>query len=278
MFKEKVISIKKIVWYSLIVISAFGIIALSFGFIKAMKVTYSANIASDENKVNANRSAAEPSIPDQKNANSIRITIMGDSIAKGTGDETGRGLAEYIPYYFRNLTSKDISLENIGINGLDSAGFLKQLQSGKPAALISDSNYIMISIGGNDAREILSARGISKEAEFNDILDTYLANLKESLKIIRRDNPSCIIVLLELYNPYQNKDPEDNYLLNNWNFQTKQILENDRKAIGIPADALFRFNIGRFIAADGLHPNSEGYRRISEMISKSVESFLVKEK
>ncbi|MFC1533528.1 GDSL-type esterase/lipase family protein [Thermodesulfobacteriota bacterium] len=278
MFREKLVLIKKIIWHFLIVISAFGIIALSFGFIKSMKVTYHAKIASDENKVNASRAAAEPSASEHKNANLIKITIMGDSIAKGMGDETGKGPAGYIPYYFRNLTSKDISGEDIGINGLHSAGFLKQLQSEKPAALITDSDYIVISIGGNDAREILSARGISREDEFNDILDTYLTNLKESLKIIRRDNPSCIIVLLEPYNPYQNEDPEDNYLLNNWNFKTEQILENDRKAIGIPTDVLFRFNIGRFIAADGLHPNSAGYRAISEMISKSVESFLVKEK
>jgi lysophospholipase L1-like esterase len=243
-----------------------------------MQVTYHAEIASDKKKVNASKVAAEPSASEHKNANSIKITIMGDSIAKGTGDETGKGLAGYIPYYFRNLTSKDISVEDIGINGLHSSGFLKQLQSGKPDALISDSDYIVISIGGNDAREILAAKGISREDEFDDILDTYLANLKESLKIIRRDNPSCIIVILEIYNPYQNEDPEDNNLLNNWNFKTEQLLENDRKAIGIPTNVLFKFNIGRFIAADGLHPNSAGYRAISEMISKSVESFLVKEK
>jgi lysophospholipase L1-like esterase len=243
-----------------------------------MLVTRHARIASEEIKINGSRYSAVPSVAGHKNSKSIKITIMGDSIARGTGDETGKGLAGYIPYYFRNLTSKDISIEDIGINGLHSAGFLEQLQSGKPDSLITDSDYIVISIGGNDAREILGSRGISREDEFMDIMDAYLANLKESLKIIRKDNPFCVIVILEIYNPYQDEDPGDNSLVNNWNFKTEQLLENDRKAIGIPTNALFKFNTGRFIAADGLHPNSGGYRAISEMISRSVESFLVKEK
>ena len=268
---------KKIIWYSLIVISAGGIISLSIGFMKAMKVTYHANIAVDENRVNTGAASTTTPARD-KNANSIKITIMGDSIAKGTGDETGKGLAGNIRYYFGNLTSNAISIEDIGIDGLRSEGLLEQLRSGKPARLISDSDYIVISIGGNDAREILRAKGISRDEEFNDILDSYSANLKESLKIIRKDNLSCIIVLLEIYNPYQNKDPEDNSLLNEWNYKTEQLLENDRRAVGVPTDALFKFNIKRFIAPDGLHPNSDGYRAISQMISKALESFLLKDK
>lgn len=279
MFREKLILIKKATWYSIVAISASGIIVLSSGFIKAMKVTYNAKIALDEKKVNISKITTSPSIPNYKNANSIKVTIMGDSIANGTGDEKGKGLSGYIPFYFRNQTSKDISIENTGINGLRSGGLLEQLQSGKLDTLITDSDYIVISIGGNDARGILSVKGISKEDEFNNILDRYLLNLKESLKIIRKNNPSCIIVLIELYNPYQNEDQDDNsLLLNNWNFKTEQLLENDGKAISIPTYALFKFNIERFIAADGLHPNSAGYRMISDMISKSVESLLVKDK
>ncbi len=268
---------KKIIWYSLIVISAGGIISFSIGFIKAMKVTYHANIAADENRVNTG--AASTLAPGRdKDANTIKITIMGDSIAKGTGDETGKGLAGNIRYYFGNLTSKDISVEDIGINGLRSEGLLDQLRSGKPAPLISDSDYIVISIGGNDAREILRAKGISRDEEFNDILDRYAANLKECLKIIRKDNRSCIIVLLEIYNPYQDEDPEVNGLLNEWNYKTEQLLENDRRAVGVPTDMLFKFNIKRFIAPDGLHPNSDGYRAISQIISRALESFLVRDK
>ena len=268
---------KRIIWYSLIVISAGGIILLSAGFIKAMKVTYHANTAADENRVNTG-DASTPAPAGYKNADSIKITIMGDSIAKGTGDGTGKGLAGYIRYYFGNLTSNAISIEDIGINGLRSAGLLDQLRSGRPAPLISDSDYIVISIGGNDAREILRAKGIYRDEEFNDILDSYAANLKECLKIIRKDNLSCIIVLLEIYNPYQDEDPEDNGLLDAWNYRTEQLLENDRRAIGVPTDVLFKFNIKRFIAPDGLHPNSAGYRAISQMISKALESFLVKDK
>ena len=277
MFRVRSGLMKKIIWYSLIVISAGGIISLSIGFMKAMKVTYHANIAVDENRVNTGAASTTTPARD-KNANSIKITIMGDSIAKGTGDETGKGLAGNIRYYFGNLTSNAISVEDIGIDGLRSGGLLEQLRSGKPAPLISDSDYIVISIGGNDAREILRAKGISRDEEFNDILDSYAANLKESLKIIRKDNISCIVVLLEIYNPYQNKDPEDNSLLNEWNYKTEQLLENDRRAIGIPTDELFKFNIERFIAPDGLHPNSAGYRAISQIISKALESFLVKDK
>ena len=163
--------IKRIIWYSIVVLSASTFIVLSSGFIKAMKVTYNAKIALNEKDENASKISSKSSIPNRKNANSINITIMGDSIAKGAGDEKGKGLSGYIPFYFRNQTSKEIFIENVGIEGLRSEGLLEQLQSGKLNKLIAGSDYIVISIGGNDAREILSFKGISKEDEFNNILD-----------------------------------------------------------------------------------------------------------
>lgn len=80
------------------------------------------------------------------------VAILGDSIAKGTGGEKGKGLTGYIPNYFKNQTSKDIIVNNAGIPGLHVSGLLDQLQSGKLDTLTADSDYIVISIGENDVR------------------------------------------------------------------------------------------------------------------------------
>lgn len=278
MFKGKQVLKKKIIWYSIFVISALSIILLAFGFISAIMVTHNANTSLGEKTDGTGKTTAITSSRTLKNEDLINIIIMGDSIARGTGDETGKGLSGYIPFYFRNLTSKEIAIENIGINGLDSEGLLKQLQSGRTDKLIQVSDFIVISIGGNDAREILSVKDTSREDEFNNILDRYILNLKESIKIIRTINSSCIIIAIEIYNPYQSENPYDGgMLVNNWNFKTKRLIGNDLRAVSIPTFSMFKFNTGRFLAPDGLHPNSAGYRMISDLISKSVESYLVKE-
>jgi len=65
---------------------------------------------------------------------------------------------------------------------------------------------------------------------------------------------------------------EDTKLINTWNYDTQQLVDSDAKAVFIPTFDIFKLNLNRFIASDGLHPNSLGYQAISNRITKSIEN------
>ena len=42
---------------------------------------------------------------------------MGDSIAKGTGDEKGKGIGGYLVDLLKSQTPKDIKVDNVAVDG-----------------------------------------------------------------------------------------------------------------------------------------------------------------
>ncbi|TGE33399.1 GDSL-type esterase/lipase family protein [Desulfosporosinus sp. Sb-LF] len=266
--------LKKSMWYSIVTIAFVGFIVLSIGFYQAIIVTTMTDPQPPDTSTTQTTGNSTTNLS-SKNASSFNVLILGDSVAKGTGDEKGKGFSGYLPESFKNNTSKEIVVNNAGIDGLESLGLLEQLQSKKLEKTIIDSEMILVSIGGNDIRSILSLNDLAKEDQFKVRQDSYLANLKQTLKVLRTTNPNSKVIFVGLYNPYEKANSlEDIRLLHTWNYNTQQLVEDDGKGIFIPTDDLLKFNLGKFIAKDGLHPNSAGYQALSNRISKSVETII----
>lgn len=265
--------LKKSMWYTIVGIAFAGFIVLAIGFYQSIIVTtLPSPQPSSETPITQN---AENSTLSSKKPNSIQLLILGDSVAKGTGDEKSKGFTGYLPEYFKNYTSKDILVNNLGVDGLESMGLLEQFQSQKLTQPLLDSDIILISIGGNDVRSILTLNTLAKEDEFKVRMDSYLSNLKLIFQELRKNNPNSIVLFVGLYNPYEKlTSAEDAQLLNTWNYNTQQLVEGDGKAIFIPTHDLLKYNLGRYISQDGLHPNSAGYQALSSRICDSVETIL----
>jgi len=261
-------------WYSILPIAFVGLIALSIGFYQTIVVTTAVNSQPSPKTPITQAPGGSTNLP-SKNANSFQLLILGDSIAKGTGDEKGKGLSGYLPESFKNDTSKEILINNAGIDGLESLGLLEQLQSKRLDKSVVDSDFIVVSIGGNDIKSILTLNDLAKEDQFKVRQDSYLANLKQTMKVLRTVNPNSIIIFIGLYNPYEIvSSVENTRLLNTWNYNTQQLVEEDGKAIVIPTHDLLKFNLGRYISKDGLHPNSAGYQALSNRISQSIKTII----
>ncbi len=272
--KGEINVLKKSMWYSILTIACAGFIVLAIGFYQAISVSTMVN-PQPSAKAPITQTGGDITILAFKNTNSFKVLLLGDSIAKGTGDEKSKGFSVYLPEYLKNNTPKEILVDNAGIDGLESLGLLEQLQSRRLEKTIGDSDFILVSIGGNDLRGILSLNALAKEDDFKVRLNSSLSNLKQTLKVLRTTNPNSILIFLGLYNPYEKANSvEDTRLLNTWNYNTQQLVEEDGKAIFIPTYDLMKFNLGRYMAKDGLHPNSAGYQAISNRISKSVESII----
>lgn len=278
---------KRLTWYLIITLAITGGVALSVGFFQSLQVTSSENnIAVSKPQQAINKPASTNNIIKTKKPNTIQVVIMGDSIARGTGDDKGKGFSTYLPDYLKSQTAKELAVENIAINGLKVAGLLEQLeaepsqinqtQDNQLAQLIASADLVLISIGGNDLRSLRSTDVTTKEEEFKVLQESYLANLREIIKVIRKNNPKTQIVFVGIYNPYEKADTafEDNKLLSTWNYNTQQVIEADAGVIFIPTYDLFKLNTKRYLAVDGLHPNTMGYQVISQRISKAIETIL----
>lgn len=285
--------LKKSMLYSVLTLAFAGIIVLAFGFYEALLTStlpgslspVAAAVAQPSSEApEAQPSSegllpqpAENSAPSTKDPNSYKLLFLGDSLAKGTGDETGKGFSGDLSEALKNTTSKEIVVDNQAVDGLESAGLLEQLHCQRFDKNIADSDLIFISIGGNDVRKILSLNTLQKEDAFKTRLDSYMNRLKLSLQELRKTNPKATIVFLGLYNPYEKADtPDDVRLLNTWNYNSQQLVEADGKAIFIPTHDLVKYNLGKYIAPDGMHPNSVGYQALSNRISQSVAPIIQK--
>ncbi len=262
--------IKKILWYSIATISVVGIIIFTVGFFKAVSLT-----TGTQNEIGqSTESLNEDTVQEQKNT--LKLTILGDSVAKGTGDETGRGFAGNLEDALNSITSKEITVENLGIDGLRSAALLESFQNKSLTTLLEVSDFILISIGGNDLRTLQNQDDTTKEQGIDALQNQYISDLKEIIQSIRESNKDATIVFVGLYNPYITTGSfVDGSLVRSWNYNTQQLIEADDFAVFVSTYDLIKFNAKKYISVDGLHPNAVGYQEITNRIVNAIEGLIV---
>lgn len=243
---------------------------MSYGFYQAWHITSSKNT----DFVNIERKDEVPAMNTKidKTSNAIQILIIGDSIAKGTGDEKGKGMGGNLSERLQFLTPKTIEVENAGIDGLKSNDLFQLLQNKNLQASIEKADYILISIGGNDLREIQSIQDSLKDQAFHERQERYLQSLRDSIQRIRKYNGYCQMILVGLYNPYVEENAiENSRWVTAWNNETALLAEENQNVVFLSTYEYFKLNLKRLISADKLHPNAKGYETIGGIIAKSIE-------
>ncbi len=261
---------KKISWNILLFIS--GLISLIFlvGFCFAFAIT--TNSPSKKSEVAPTKSQKS----EVSNSAFYNILVMGDSLAKGTGDEKGRGFAIDFSNSWSAKTHKEIKINNLAVNGDVSSDLLKIIEQEQTLSYIKSSNIIFLSIGGNEINRLSKDNVSFQTSNIKSIEDTYLKNLKNIFKIIRTQNSKCLIIFIGLYNPFGNAiTPEKINFLNDWNYQTQQLISLDSSSLFIPTYDLFKYNIDNYLSIDNFHPNSLGYQAISDRIIDSLKNYEV---
>jgi lysophospholipase L1-like esterase len=266
--------LKKILWFSLLLLSLAGTIALSIGFYQALTLTGPSSgpdaAPTARNDLGQDKGGALP-----EKGNAVSLLIIGDSIARGAGDETGKGFLFYLPEDLKNKTPKEVVVNNVGIDGLQTDGLVTMVQGEKLKPAIAAADLVLISIGGNDLRHIRRLSDETKEEGFQKTFDTYATGLKTLLKTLRKANADALIIFLGLYYPsVQESSPDDTRLLLAWNEGTQKIIEQAGPAIFIPTYDLFKLNAAKYVAPDALHPNAAGYQAMAGRIGKNIEGVL----
>jgi lysophospholipase L1-like esterase len=231
---------------------------------------------------------------------------LGDSLAFGVG-AANPGREGYVAVTYDALSGSDryrqrgLALVNLSAPGATSEDLLlpggqleraiSEIKGRQQNASSADDSVeiISINIGANDLLS-LAAQGspcISDAAadaclkQLGEVLSGLQNSLSQVLQRLHEAAPDAQICAIDLYNPFSGTGDLRESLANVGVQQVNGViraLTSDAKLgdakLGVQLVSVFSLFQGRgkqWIAGDGLHPNSNGYRALSEALLSAIE-------
>ncbi len=245
------------------------------------------------------------------------MTLLGDSIAAGYGLEGYESDPCYTCKSYGNLLAEKYELvaqtdyHNLAVSGATSNDLVNLLKDKNASRIIKNSDTIIISIGGNDilhvlydaisqtidsstesydsVEQVISSLGISGIAKLKKYIDEnlpialeqYEKNLKLIISSIKAQNPSGIIIVQTIYNPFEFFDmiPAIKELSNSAISDFNKVIKKNATIAGaeyIVCDIASEFKgkskeLTRIGSLD-IHPNEVGHQKIYEILDKELTS------
>ncbi|HEX7153821.1 MAG TPA: GDSL-type esterase/lipase family protein [Thermoanaerobaculia bacterium] len=195
--------------------------------------------------------------------------VLGDSLARGAGDEAGLGIPGRLDNELRRRNIKANRTISLGINGARTPDLQRQIESANVRGLLRDANVIVVSIGGNDlwgGANWREAPPTDPDAAMTQVLDRIAAIVGE----IREVNPTARIFFIGLYNPFV-KTPNGAMLstyVAQWNARVLERFGRDGNFTLVQTSDLFSHKDR--LALDRFHPGGEGYELIARRIADGL--------
>lgn len=194
----------------------------------------------------------------------IAPVILGDSLARGAGDERGLGIGGRLDQELLRRNIRSRRTYNLGVNGARTADLLRQLDSANVKQLLAEANVIVISIGGNDlwgGADWRSAPPSDPEKAMTDVLD----RIEQVVDKVRAANPTARIFFVGLYSPMGR--PLAPYVAR-WNARMLERFGDDPDFTLVQTADLFLHRDR--LALDRFHPSGEGYGLIARRIADAL--------
>jgi lysophospholipase L1-like esterase len=200
--------------------------------------------------------------------NVIAPLVVGDSLARGTGDETGLGIGGRLvdELHRRHIATKNVV--NLAINGARTADLLQQLDSRNVRVLAGQANVIIVSIGGNDLWGDNWRNAMPRDPEV--VMDSVLDRVEKVVRVVRAANPQARVFVIGLYNPFISA-PFGKMLtplVNRWNAKLIEGFAADPNIVVVQTSDIFAFR--ERLSFDRFHPNQEGYSLIARRIADAL--------
>ncbi|MFX3636891.1 MAG: GDSL-type esterase/lipase family protein [Candidatus Pristimantibacillus sp.] len=263
-------------WAVLGCLSLFATAIFIFGFGYAVRDMLFPTNPTSEQVIPSPSPESAPIAADQ---NEIRITAIGDSLTKGTGDSSGEGYVRQMVEGLKKEWKKPIRLiNNLAVNGMRADQLAKKLKNDKGMRYaLQQSNLILLTIGGNDLFQFAMNNrtpgepGIKMSALLKD-LPLGLERLEVVFAELNRINPDAQLVYVGLYNPFYDLDElrDGSLEVQQWNKRAYEIIHKYPQMQLVPTFDLFEKKIGNYMSSDHFHPNHEGYKAIAERIIQSL--------
>ncbi|MDM5327336.1 SGNH/GDSL hydrolase family protein [Neobacillus sp. CF12] len=199
----------------------------------------------------------------------LHIVALGDSLTRGTGDETGKGYVGVLMEEIKEKSKQDVTLTNLGISGQRSDQLKQQVQQTEVKRQIQTADMVLVTMGGNDL-----FRGGQGLVEFDPagieaIKKKFLENMNVIFQQIRTSNPDANVFFIGLYNPFIELEAgkEMSKVVRHWNYQSAELSATYPKIVFVPTFDLFELKVNDYLYTDKFHPNTKGYRLIAERVA-----------
>ena len=204
-----------------------------------------------------------------ENKKGLTIVALGDSLTRGTGDETGKGYVGVLIDEIKGKTKRPVQLTNLGINGQRSNSLKSKYRKRKSGDKFKTADMVLVTIGGNDLFRGGQALMDFKTGDIATIEKKYLNNLKFIFEQIRKNNPKANVFFIGLYNPFIDLDQgrEMSKVVRHWNYDSAEVSASFPKIVFVPTFDLFELKVNDYLYSDKFHPNSKGYRLIAERVA-----------
>lgn len=196
------------------------------------------------------------------------VVIVGDSLARGTGDDLGEGIGGRLSQILDDR-GLEHEIANLGVDGAKTEDLLARLERPSVGRLLSEASVVVVSIGGNDLfgeRESFGAARAVPDGQ-DAVIEPIQTRIVEVVAGIREENPEVPIFLLGLYNPFASVRDGDRLspLVTRWNAALLQRLADDPRVVIVQTSDLF---LGHDrLSADRFHPNGDAYALIARRIA-----------
>lgn len=197
----------------------------------------------------------------------LNLISLGDSLARGTGDEDGLGFSGRVARALEDVVDQEVTYNNFAVDGFQSPELLELFDNPELMEEIKAADMIFLSIGGNDLRRIQNLPAEEQEMAYQSLEEVYFEALEETFRLLRGENPQALVIFLGLYNlDYSQVNQDETEFLLRWNAAAEQWISLEENSVFVPSYDLFRFQLEDYLSFDGLHPNAQGYQAIAERI------------
>jgi lysophospholipase L1-like esterase len=209
----------------------------------------------------------------QTETTDLTVLALGDSLTRGTGDETGKGYIGLVTDQLRDdLNPREVTVSNLGINGQDSSQLLQQLDQKNVITQVKEADVILMTIGGNDLFQGGDTLNEFSLEKIEHLQQQYLTNLEQIFINLREQNDHATIFILGLYNPFIELEYNDvtNSIVRGWNYATENVTGKFEKVVFVPTFDLFQLSVNDYLYTDQFHPNQAGYELISDRLTPLI--------
>ena len=201
----------------------------------------------------------------------VSYTAIGDSITLGTG--TVLFTPTFVDFYSNSLYSKlqfPIKVRTFAENGATTADVKRWLYCSQIP--VKHSPVITVTAGGNDLIDAAEAYAITKDkAVLEEALHECCLNMSWIVtylsKDLKQNYAQAMIRIVNLYNPIPDLSFSDTWVKAfNRHIETCSTGEFIKVANIFP---VFKGREKQLLASDGIHPNTQGHKEISNVLMET---------
>jgi lysophospholipase L1-like esterase len=196
-----------------------------------------------------------------------QVVLLGDSLAYGTGDESGQGVGGWLDDELARRGVASRPSVNLGVNGATTEDVATRLGEETVRTAIARADVVILSVGANDLVRFPGAREEALREPFTAARRT-LDRVALVVAAILEINPHARVLVLGGYNPF----PQHPYAplvaryLAVWDEALVEEFESEPRVAVVKMFDIVR-GPGRLSSVDHFHPGQAAYRDAARRIA-----------